>query len=347
MKKSLLFAFVALLFMSCGNKTAGTQSDSDSTFEGDDKMVKEFIESLYEDELNMEVYDEGWLKEHCSEQCLYLLNKIYKKTMEGTGYYGGYLIGQEDGVGSGSIEFQSVEKTQYDGKDMFCAHLLVMSTGNDDSGKLYDLIYPYEKRDIYYDCSIKDGKVVINDVNWEQKAPSEEYVTLPADAERVGDGCGYRAYAVYHHTDDEEDAMVKTDLYLTDNEDGHVVKLFTTTTEEQEVNWKEAAEYPVTQIMAVTNVAFFHNDYDSKTYMVVQGCPDYRNIYSYLMPVSMNPKKALFLPAPSGFLTYNEEENTITCAGYDYHEEGGRYGILYKFDLKGKQISKEETDEEF
>lgn len=346
---TLLTAGIALASISCGNKTAaGEATDSlavaDSAVitdtSADDKEIIEQLSQLFLPD-NSPVYSEEWLKKHCSEQCLATLHKVYNKTMPGAGYYGMYLLGQEDGVGF-SADLQDIQKVEHNGKQLFRERIHMMEQSGDEEG-LYTLVFVNEVRDVLLDCSLKDGEVFINSVEWEQTPM--KYEKLPAKAELVGEGKGYKAYTRALKSGDEDSPV---ELWLTDADGKYAKKLLTTTEKLSEVDWKEAKEYPITSIASVTAVNFFvyAEDETEQTYMVIQGCPDSRNVFTYILPVSLSPSKALFIPAAEGFDSYDETRNVIKCSGYGYHDEGGRYTIHYEYDINGKLLHKANGDDE-
>lgn len=66
--------------------------------------------------------------------------------------------------------------------------------------------------------------------------------------------------------------------------------------------------------------------------MIVEGCPDMRNIYSYL--VDIPSRKAWYIPSNSGFMGETFEEGCLVFRSYRYMggESGGRYTFIQVFD---------------
>jgi len=160
---------------------------------------------------------------------------------------------------------------------------------------------------------------------------------LPSGAEEVGQGYGYKAYTVETGKTNAGGEPQK-ELWLR-NAEGKVGRLFTTSTTSQSVDWSKSARKDVSAIEAIDAVYFIQNIQEKKAYMVVQGCPDSRNIYVYLMPVSFSPKTALFIPAADGFVGLNETDNTLNCASYTYDQQEGRISLLVVYDFNGKLLN--------
>ena len=70
--------------------------------------------------------------------------------------------------------------------------------------------------------------------------------------------------------------------------------------------------------------------------IVVDGCPDQRNIWSYIVTESSDT--AILLPTNAGFLGIAEEEDLMIALSYDYYDAGGRYDVIKVFDNEGDII---------
>lgn len=57
----------------------------------------------------------------------------------------------------------------------------------------------------------------------------------------------------------------------------------------------------------------------------VEGCPDERNIWSYI--IDIKTKEAIQLPTNEGMLRIDTGTETIHMSNYQYHPEGGRYSV--------------------
>lgn len=72
--------------------------------------------------------------------------------------------------------------------------------------------------------------------------------------------------------------------------------------------------------------------------LIVSGCPDMRNIYSFFIDVNAN--KAWFIPSNSGFIGETEEGYMI-FSSYRYVKDaeiGGRYTFLQIFNESGEMV---------
>ncbi|MBR5661741.1 MAG: hypothetical protein IKW99_09345 [Bacteroidales bacterium] len=72
----------------------------------------------------------------------------------------------------------------------------------------------------------------------------------------------------------------------------------------------------------------------------LDGCPDARNIWSYIIDVSdPDDVKAIQFPSNEGFLSFDVAGKRIHLGAYRYHPEGGRYSVDQVYNIDGKFIS--------
>lgn len=72
---------------------------------------------------------------------------------------------------------------------------------------------------------------------------------------------------------------------------------------------------------------------DAPLRIVVDGCPDQRNVWTYI--ISEKSDSAILLSTNAGLLGYTPEEDLIIAQSYDYYGFGGRYNVLKVFDSEG------------
>ena len=71
----------------------------------------------------------------------------------------------------------------------------------------------------------------------------------------------------------------------------------------------------------------------------VEGCPDDRNVWSYI--IDINTKEAIQLPTNEGLIAIDPGKREIHMSNYLYHPEGGRYSVERVYTLDGKFTGKE------
>lgn len=71
----------------------------------------------------------------------------------------------------------------------------------------------------------------------------------------------------------------------------------------------------------------------------VEGCPDARNVWSYI--IDINTKEAIQLPTNEGLIAIDPGKREIHMSNYLYHPEGGRYSVERVYTLDGKFTGKE------
>lgn len=95
-------------------------------------------------------------------------------------------------------------------------------------------------------------------------------------------------------------------------------------------------DIPIDIITAISKVFIIN---DNPLQLIVEGVPDCRNVFSYIIDVDQYTAK--FVPANSGFLGMTEEEGYLIFSSYRYvsdPEIAGRYTFLQVFDDNGVMV---------
>ena len=71
----------------------------------------------------------------------------------------------------------------------------------------------------------------------------------------------------------------------------------------------------------------------------VEGCPDDRNVWSYV--IDMSTKEAIQLPTNEGLVAIDPEKQEIHMSNYQYAPEGGRYSMERVYTIDGRFTGKE------
>lgn len=94
-------------------------------------------------------------------------------------------------------------------------------------------------------------------------------------------------------------------------------------------------DVPINSINAIHTVT----PVDS-TRIIIQGVPDLRNTFSYIIDIPN--KKAIYIPCNAGIIGFTSEENLIIGQSYRYvsdPEIAGRYTYIQIFDWDGNQVA--------
>jgi len=75
----------------------------------------------------------------------------------------------------------------------------------------------------------------------------------------------------------------------------------------------------------------------------VEGCPDGRNVWSYLYDTQT--RSILQFPASEGLIDLDWRNDRISLGAYRYYPEGGRYSVKKVFTLGGKFIKEEKIED--
>lgn len=202
------------------------------------------------------------------------------------------------------------------------------------------------------DSAADSDSIVLNDdelleeiegdgsVSWALSAYEKELVNidkLPESAvlqERLG---SLLLYVNEEVAPDEDNPEGKYSVWVA-SEEGAIVAKVLTTNPTAAASWdkmsgKEASgvEVPMNQIAAASSAKFASED---GCKIIVEGCPDARNIWTYL--IDLEKRTALQLPSTEGVQDIDMETGEIIAASYGYFEEGGRYTVNKAYSLEGK-----------
>jgi hypothetical protein len=161
---------------------------------------------------------------------------------------------------------------------------------------------------------------------------------MPKTAVRQPDA--YFQHAVYINVDrpsaNEGEIETICSVWLADEKAGMVLKVCVTNPM-AELQWErmqgrdaDAVDVPITQIAAADKAYVAPGDVSK---VIVEGCPDSRNIWTYIIdPYSQT---ALQLPSTEGVVSLDWEHKEIIAASYGYDDDG-RYSVKKAYSLEGK-----------
>jgi hypothetical protein len=168
---------------------------------------------------------------------------------------------------------------------------------------------------------------------------------LPATAKLADDNGRQQIYLNVESAPNEEDMGGVTSVWLYDKQQRSAKRLLTSNSM-AEGAWDRMANHQAASVMldkiAAADRARF---VVGESKIIVEGCPDARNIYSYLIDLEQNT--ACQLPSNSGLVGFcGEDENYIVMSSYRYHpdpEVGGRFPVLSVYDTNGKFVKELEV----
>ena len=95
-----------------------------------------------------------------------------------------------------------------------------------------------------------------------------------------------------------------------------------------------AIDVPFSQIAAADKAMIAPGDVNK---VIVEGCPDGRNIWTYIIDPYIGIAKQL--PSSEGVVSVDWEKKEITAASYGY-DEGGRYSVKKVYSIDGQFLRK-------
>ncbi len=162
---------------------------------------------------------------------------------------------------------------------------------------------------------------------------------MPANANRQDNFFQYAVYTHEERTLEDYDNAIVYSVWLADERTGTVRKVCETNPKAQ-AQWErmrgEEANGVAVELgqIAGADKAWIAPGDVSK--VIVEGCPDARNIWTYI--IDTDKMTAIQLPSTEGVVELDHEKKEIITASYGYFPEGGRYTYQRAYDTNGKFI---------
>ena len=160
---------------------------------------------------------------------------------------------------------------------------------------------------------------------------------IPETAKRIASSV---ATAVYINTDSITDDPFNPyirSIWMAD-EQVETARLICTTNPKAEAQWEkmtalkaDAVEVPIDMIAVADTAILFPGD---ASYIIVEGCPDGRNVWTYIIDTETHTAKQF--PSTAGLAPKNWKRGEVVLNFYGYYEEGGRYSYKCAYDCHGK-----------
>lgn len=176
--------------------------------------------------------------------------------------------------------------------------------------------------------------------------PSTAQNNLPSTAQLADDNGFQQVYLNYDRAGDEDEGTPDIMSVWIFNKQKQTASRLLVTNPEAPGAWdrmqdRNAVNVPLTQIAAAYKARFVPGE--SK--VIVEGVPDSRNIWSYV--IDLNTKKACQLSSNSGLVGFcGEDETYIVMQSYRYNpdpEVGGRFPVLLVFTTEGRFLKELEV----
>ena len=159
---------------------------------------------------------------------------------------------------------------------------------------------------------------------------------LPQTAKLQSKQGDYELYVNVEQAPNEDDITGVYSVWLADRSKNIVRRIVRTNPSATPV-WEEMSAknggvvVPMHEIAAAERAMFASKDCKR---IVVEGCPDARNIWTYI--TDLDTRTVMQLPGTEGVQDINQDKGEIILASYGYYEEGGRYTYQKAYSLDGK-----------
>ncbi|MBP5507687.1 MAG: hypothetical protein J6Y23_07580 [Prevotella sp.] len=160
---------------------------------------------------------------------------------------------------------------------------------------------------------------------------------MPSTAKRLNNHFQYAVYTNEERVMEDFDDAIVYSIWLADERTGTVRKICETNPK-AEAQWEKMSDEQADGVaVALDQIASAEKAWIAPgdvSKVVVQGCPDGRNEWTYI--IDTDAKTAIQLPSTEGVASLDWEKKEIIVASYGYHSEGGRYTFLSAYDNNGK-----------
>ena len=195
------------------------------------------------------------------------------------------------------------------------------------------------------DDTTKNNNTVVSGLaQYEQKVV--DIKQIPETAVLQDSNSQYALYVNLEQESSEDEFEGIYSVWLADTQAGTAIKVLTTDPtisapwDQMEGKGADAVEVPMHLIGAASTAHLLASD-GSK--IIVEGCPDARNIWSYI--IDLKAKTAKQLPSTEGVQLIDYEKQEIIASLYDYYPEGGRYSYSNAYSFDGKYLRQDSEPE--
>ena len=199
---------------------------------------------------------------------------------------------------------------------------------------------------------LRDGQIFDETLsvyyNYVDFMPPLKPVQLPSTAVLQDEQLGYKVW-INEDKKPSEDFAGEYSVYYSQPKSENVYFLLKTNPDLSAVNYQNWPDkyfqgVEIDKVFAASEAKIVPLEFD-QVGVVLSGCPDSRNVFSYLVRINWNhdPTVADWLPANSGFVGLDDDKNfMLTSYRYD---DNGRYDVIRRYTRLGQFVSEDRVDE--
>ena len=361
MKKLLIFAAIALTWTACGGKKKQTENAdvavSDSIAKAE---IVGVIDSLYAVAARNEGDIDGRFACHSWREMIQAVNQKDSQLEEigffNEDYWTEMQDSNPDQFETRDIQFEQLDVEKGRAEVSFLLHSSIQDVKRrlafcreDGSWRIHDITKFYndpDGKEVAY--SYRESMKNYLNESAEETGEDDDFIeqTLPNTAVQKDENA---EIILYTNLDiaATEDSNSQTSVWMKYKKSGKVRFLFNTNNDAKP-RWEEMKDgngitVPIEDIAAgeCDNCRLIPWDKDK---IFVEGCPDSRNIWSYIYDI--RNQNAVQLPSTEGLLDIDAANRLFNMSLYRYHPEGGRYSVKRSYTIDGKYTGKEQVLED-
>lgn len=194
-------------------------------------------------------------------------------------------------------------------------------------------------------CNAKNAKTSVAEgtksslmENVETVSQNDENQQLPSTAKLADSKGDCQLYLNVEKPASEDYEVEVASVWLVNKKDG-VTRRLLVTNPKAKLQWEKmtdnnAIAVPILQVAAAEKACFVPG---SEGLILVEGCPDARNVWTYIIDVDKMTAKQF--PSTEGLIGFDENKHQVTLGSYRYHDEGGRYSVIKTYTIDGNFVS--------
>lgn len=176
--------------------------------------------------------------------------------------------------------------------------------------------------------------------------PSPDPVALPEDAVLQAECDGYRVWVRTEAEPTEDNPAGVYSVYYSNPDETDVYKVVMSGVNPN-ASWEGGCWVEASDVLTAEKVFLVKDASDDTYYLILEGCPDLRNVCDYVVSLPLYSIEPMFhqITANSGFQGVDEKSNLLMFHNYGYYEEGGRYTVCRYLDFSFDMVKEEPVEE--
>ena len=179
--------------------------------------------------------------------------------------------------------------------------------------------------------------------------PSPEAVALPASAKLKAQDEEYRIWVDEEIAPSEDNPMGQYAVYYQQKDNEEYYRIASNSMPEESFKYVSEGNWPSyigkNELLSCTD-AYLTKSPNGTVYLVLEGCPDMRNVFTYIstLPIWTDDNMFHWMPTNAGFRGLDESGELLKIDNYGYNDEG-RFNVTRYYDFNWELIRETPSEE--